>query len=126
MAFTYTEGGSTDIDRVRFAIGATDPSEVGVIQNAAITQLVSQRGSWQGAVAEVFWRRHADLSRQADNVTTQEGSYSYGGTLAALKAQAERWDREAAAAAETTTTSLPRAVIRRLGQSPSDRGNTRV
>lgn len=109
MAFTYTEGGSTDIDRVRFAVSATDKNHP--LQDAAITQLVTQRGSWQGAVAEIFWRRHADMAASPDNVSTPEGSYSYSATLAALKAQAERWDREAAATTTTTTSALPLAVV---------------
>lgn len=124
MAFSYDEALGNDISKVRFHAGLTDREAPGVLSDEAITGHIAAVGSWQAAVAGIYRRRAADLGRAATSTTSADGSVTY--SPAELRALADHWDREAAAAAATTTASLPRAVIRRLGQSPSDRGNTRV
>lgn len=110
MAFTYNEALTDNISRVRFHAGLTE-DVAGVMSDAAITGLVTLTGSWQGAVAAIFWRRHADLAREATSSTTTEGSVTYSADE--LRAAAERWDKEAAAATSTPS-DLPLAVVGNL------------
>ena len=111
--FSYTPGGSTNIDRVRLEAGDTNQAET-KLSDTEITGLVNTHGSWQGAVAAIYWRRHGDLSRVASSVSNAEGSTDYGATLTALQAQARRWD-QLAAAATTTPSDLPLAVVGNMG-----------
>lgn len=112
MAFTYDETLADNVSRVRFHAALTDPSAPHVLSDAAITGLVALQGSWQGAVAAIYWRRAADLSKAATSATDTDGSVTY--SPAELRAIAERWDAEAAAATSTPS-DLPLAVVGTMG-----------
>lgn len=110
MSFSYSEALTDNVSRVRFHAGITQDLP-GVLSNEAITGLVTLQGSWQGAVAAIYWRRHGDLAKAATSTTTTDGSQSFSADE--LRAAAERWDREAAAATATTS-DLPLAVVGNL------------
>ena len=110
MSFSYSEALIDNVSRVRFHAGLTQDLP-GVLSNEAITGLVTLHGSWQGAVAAIYWRRHGDLAKAATSTTTTDGSQSFSADE--LRAAAERWDREAAAATATTS-DLPLAVVGNL------------
>lgn len=110
MSFSYNEALTDNVSRVRFHAGITQDLP-GVLSNEAITGLVTLQGSWQGAVAAIYWRRHGDLAKAATSTTTTDGSQSFSADE--LRAAAERWDREASAATATTS-DLPLAVVGNL------------
>jgi len=110
VSFSYNEALTDNVSRVRFHAGITQDLP-GVLSNEAITGLVTLQGSWQSAVAAIYWRRHGDLAKAATSTTTTDGSQSFSADE--LRAAAERWDREAAAATATTS-DLPLAVVGNL------------
>ena len=123
MSFSYNEALTTDVSRVRFNTGLTQ-NLPGVLTDEAITGLVTLQGTWQGAVAAIYRRRAADLAQAATSTTTTDGSQTY--SPAELRELADHWDRVAAAESATTQSTVPRARVGRMGDSPSDRHQNRT
>lgn len=111
MSLSYNEALTDNVSRVRFHAGLTDLSAPNVLSDEAITGLVTLQGSWQGAVAAIYWRRHGDLAKAATSTTTTDGSQSFSADE--LRVAAERWDREAAEATADNS-GLPLAVVGNL------------
>lgn len=124
MTLSYNEALSNDVSKVRFHAGLTDLSSSITLTDEAITGHVASAGSWQGAVAGILRRRASDLAQAATSTTTDAGSQAF--SPAELRALADHWDAVAAAVAATTQSTVPRARIGRMGDSPSDRYQLRT
>lgn len=120
---TYTPGSSSDRNRARRALNDTGGS-AWTFSDAEIDDWITDRGSWQGAVAEGYRCLAGRVARQAQDYSNEQGSVTQTSNYDLLKQQADDWDKRAEAAASSTTV-IPRAIIRQLGTSPSDPYDTR-
>ena len=122
---TYTAGSSSNLNRARRALNDTGGSGAWTFSDAEINDWISDRGTWQGAVAEGYRCLAGRVARSAQDYTDANGvSVSQTANYDLLKQQADDWDRRAEAAASSGTT-IPKAIIRHLGTAPSDPYDTR-
>lgn len=123
---TYIAGSSTDLNRARRALNDTGGSAGFTFSDAEINDWISERGTWQGAVAEGYRALAGRVAREAQDYSNANGSVNQTANYDLLKQQADDWDRRAAsAAASQTASTLPRAIVGRLGTAPSDPTDTR-
>lgn len=124
MAYTYTDGSTSSLNRARRALN--DVRAPWAFSDETIGDWIAERGTWQGAVAEGYRALAGKVAREAQDFSNRDGSVNQTANHALLMAQADAWDKRAAAAASTdSATTIPRAVIRKLGSAPSDPYDTR-
>lgn len=121
---SYNPAGSTSLDRARRALGDIGGSKPFTFADAEISDWISDRGSWQGAVAEGFRALAGAVARNAQDFSNAQGSVNQTANYDLLKQQADDWDKRAEAATASTPT-IPKAIIRALGTAPSDPYDTR-
>lgn len=123
---TYTAGSQTDLNRARRALNDTGASQPWTFSDDEINDWIAERGTWQGAVAEGYRALAGRVARNAQDYSNAQGSVNQTANYALLKQQADDWDARAAAASQSQTAStLPRAIVGRLGTAPSDPTDTR-
>lgn len=121
---TYTAGSTSNLNRARRALNDTGGA-AWTFSDAEINDWIADRGTWQGAVAEGYRCLAGRVARSAQDYTDASGvSVTQTANYDLLKQQADDWDARAAAAA-TSTPTIPKAIIRALGTSPSDPYDTR-
>ena len=118
---TYTAGSSSDLNKARRALNDTGGASGWTFSDDEITAWISDRGTWQGAVAEGYRCLAGRVARQAQDYSNDRGSVTQTANYDLLKQQADDWDARAAAAqAVSSTSTLPRAIVGTLGRAPSD------
>lgn len=117
MAFSYSEALATDRDRVRFAF--SDTVAPGKLSDAEIAGLITLHGTWQGATAAAWRRAAGDVARFGRDFANSDGSVNESAFYAHCAAQADYYDREAAAAS-TSPSDLPLVIVGTLGPAPCD------
>mgnify|MGYP006370227715 FL=1 len=123
---TYTAGSGSARDLARAALADIGAGGGFTFADSEIDAWIAARGTWQGAAAEGFRALAARVARSGQNYSNAEGSVNQLDNADSLLALADRYDRlSAAASATAAATTLPRAVIRQLGTSPSDPFDTR-
>lgn len=124
MTFTYTAGSSTNLNRARRALNDTRAPVR--FSDEEIEDWISDRGCWEGAVAEGYRALAGKVAAEAQDYSNASGSVNQTANHALLMAQADAWDKRAAAATSADgANQIPKAIIRQLGTSPSDPYDTR-
>jgi len=74
MSFTYTPGGTTDVDRIRLEIGDTVDGTITneSLHDEEVAELVARHGSWQRAVAPALRVLAMKLAAQPTSKTVGE------------------------------------------------------
>lgn len=102
MAFTYASDLSTNLARVRLAIGDTVNASVTAgagcrpdgsnYTDAELNAYITDAGTWYGAVAPVLRTLAHEYARQARSTGVAGLSESLGGIASELQTMAEKWD----------------------------------
>ena len=117
---TYNPASSSDLNRGRRARAGTG-GRGWAFTDVEINDWISDRGTWQGAVAEGYRVLAGKVARHAQDYSNAEGSVNQTANYELLSKQAEEWERRhAAAVAASADSILPRAVVGYLGYAPSD------
>lgn len=118
---SYDPSSSSGLNRARRALSDTGASRTWVFSDVEIGDWISDRGSWQGAVAEGFRTLAGRVARDAQDYSNEQGSVTQTSNYDLLNQQAKEWDvRAAAATAQTESSTMPRAIVGSLGRAPSD------
>jgi hypothetical protein len=123
VAFTYDDTLSTDLARCRFH-GSDKDAAKPRFSDAEIGALITARGTWQGAVADMWTHYAGNIAKygreySASRTDGTSETVSEAQFHAHCLAQAKLWEDRAAATTATQAT-LPRATVRALGRPPQD------
>ena len=118
---TYTAGSTSDLNRARRALNDTGASSPWTFSDDEINDWITDRGSWEGAVAEGYRCLAGRVARNAQDYSSAQGSVNQTANYGLLKQQADDWDKRAEAASSTSAAAtMPRAITGLLGPAPSD------
>ncbi len=118
---TYTAGSTSNLNRARRALNDTGGSAGWTFSDDEISDWITDRGTWQGAVAEGYRALAGRVARHAQDYSNASGSVNQTANFDLLKQQADDWDRRAEAASATSAAvTMPRAIIGQLAPAPSD------
>lgn len=119
MAWTFLGTLATDLDKIRFHTDLiVEDGKTLVYTDALLTALATERGTWEGAVADVWRRRAGNVARDGRDFSDGDKSQTESPYYQHCLDQAAEWEARHAAAA-TTSDTIPRATIRTLAAPPS-------
>ncbi len=118
---TYTAGSTSNLNRARRALNDTGGSSGWTFSDDEINDWITDRGTWQGAVAEGYRALAGRVARHAQDYSNAQGSVNQTANFDLLNTQAKEWDARAEAASATSAAvTMPRAIIGQLAPAPSD------
>ena len=97
MAFTYDDSLTADKDKIRFNIGDTIVENGGALpkglnfQDAELVAIITIEGRWELGVAACFERLAAAWAREAQSVSTRNGSFSRSTAAQRFLDLAQKW-----------------------------------
>lgn len=120
MAWTFIGDLGTDLDKIRFhADLMVQDANNAVYTDALLTALKTDRGTWEGAVADVWRRRAGKVAKDGRDFSEADQSQTESPYYQQCLDQAAQWETRHAAAV-TTPDTLPLVEVVGLGSYPQD------